>query len=93
MIKPFRDYVVLEKVPEEKQVGGIILATSKDNDSALATVVAVGPGYTTKEGQKIEVEAKVGQKVIYKKYSVTDYVENGNKFMLIKDSDILAVVE
>ena len=94
MIKPLRYYVVLEKLPEEKKIGSIIIASSKtDNDSAIATVIAVGPGYTDKEGHKIVVEAKVGQKVIYKKYSTTDYEEGGKKLMLIRDEDILAVVD
>ncbi len=93
MIRPLRDYVVLEKVPEEKKIGGIIIATAKENESALASVVAVGPGYTDKDGHEVKVEAKVGEKVIYKKYSTTDYEEGGKKLMLIKDSDILAVVE
>ncbi len=93
MLRPLRDYVVLEKIPEEKKIGGIILATNHDNDSAVATVIAVGPGYTDNEGHVINVEAKVGEKVIYKKYSTTDYEENGRKLMLIQDKDILAVVE
>lgn len=93
MIKPLRDYVVLEKVPEEKKVGSIILATAKDNESALATVIAVGPGYTDKDGHEIKVEVKVGEKVIYKKYSTTDYEDQGRKLMLIKDQDIIAVVD
>ena len=93
MIKPLRDYVVLEKVPEEKKIGGIIIATSHENKSAVANVIAVGPGYTNEEGHKIEVQAKVGDRVIYKKYSTTDYEENGKKLMLIQDKDILAIVE
>ena len=43
MVQPLRDYVLLEKVPDEKKVGKIILATANENESALATVVAVGP--------------------------------------------------
>lgn len=93
MIKPLRDYVVLEKVPEEKKIGGIIIATSHDNESAVANVIAVGPGYTNEEGHEIKVQAHVGDRVIYKKYSTTDYEEAGKKFMLIQDKDILAVVE
>ncbi len=93
MIKPLRDYVVLEKVPEEKKVGGIIIATSHDNESALAKVIAVGPGYTNEDGKDIKVQAEIGQKVIYKKYSTTDYEEAGKKYMLIQDKDILAVVD
>ncbi len=93
MIKPLRDYVVLEKIPEEKKIGGIIIATSHENESAVANVIAVGPGYTNEEGHEIKVQAKVGDRVIYKKYSTTDYEENGKKLMLIQDKDILAIVE
>lgn len=93
MIRPLRDYVVLEKIPEEKKVGSIILASAKDNESAVANVVAVGPGYTDKDGHEIKVEVKVDDKVVYKKYSTTDYEDHGRKFMLIKDSDIIAVVD
>lgn len=95
MIKPLRDYVVLEKVPVEKKVGGIILTSQEDKDSDLAVVVAIGPGYKNEKGEKIEVEAKVGQRVLYKKYSTTDYEDkiNNKKYVLIKDSDILAIVD
>ncbi len=93
MLKPLRDYVVLEKVPEEKEIGGIIIATSHDNDSAVAKVIAVGPGYVTNEGVEVKVQAQVSQKVVYKKYSTTDYEEGGKKLMLIQDKDILAIVE
>lgn len=93
MIKPLRDYVVLEKMPEEKQIGGIIIATSKENESAVAKVIAVGPGYTNEKGYEIKVAAQVGDKVIYKKYSTTDYEESGKKLMLIQDKDIIAVVD
>lgn len=93
MIKPLRDYVVLEKVPEEKKVGSIIIASSHENESALANVIAVGPGYTDPDGHKISVEVKVGDKVIYKKYSTTDFEEGGRKLMLIKDQDIIAVAD
>jgi len=93
MIKPLRDYVVLEKVPEEKEVGGIIIATKHDNDSAVAKVIAVGPGYVNEDGHKVEVQSKIGDKVIYKKYSTTDFEDNGRKLMLIQDKDILAVLD
>lgn len=93
MIKPLRDYVVLEKLPEEKKVGSIFVATATDKDSACAKVVAVGPGTVDEKGNKVSVVAKVGELVIYKKYSTTDYEDHGHKFMLIQDKDIIAVVD
>ena len=93
MVQPLRDYVLLEKVPDEKKVGKIIIATSNSNESALATVVAVGPGYVDEKGKEVKVLVKVGDKVVYKKYSTTDYEENNKKYMLIQDKDILAIVK
>ena len=93
MVEPLRDYVVLEKVPDEKKVGKIIIATANDNESAVATVIAVGPGYKNDEGNEVKVNVKVGQKVIYKKYSTTDFEENGKKLMIVQDKDILAIVK
>lgn len=93
MIKPLRDYVVLEKLPEEKKVGSIFVATATDKDSACAKVVSVGPGTVDEKGNKVEIHVKAGQLVIYKKYSTTDYEEKGHKFMLIQDKDIIAIVD
>lgn len=93
MIRPLRDYVVLEKVPDEKKVGSIIIASTKENESALAVVIAVGPGYIDEKGREVKVESKIGDKVLYKKYSTTDYEENGRKLLLVRDCDILAVIE
>lgn len=93
MVQPLRDYVLLEKVPDEKKVGKIIIATSTENESALATVKAVGPGYVNDNGKEVKVTVKVGDKVIYKKYSTTDYEEDGKKLMLVQDKDILAIVK
>lgn len=93
MIKPLRDYVVLEKLPEEKKIGSILVATPADKDSACAKVIAVGPGTVDEKGKKVEVTVKVNQLVIFKKYSTTDFEEKGHKYMIIQDKDILAIVD
>ena len=94
MIKPLRDYVVLEKLPEEKKVGSIIIATAKDNESAVANVIAVGPGYTDKDGNKVTVEVKVGDKVIFNEgYAVRKEKLDGEEVLIMSENDILAVVE
>ena len=92
MIKPLSDYVVLEKVPNEKKVGSIVL-TSEKKQGNVATVIAVGPGKRNEKGELLPISVKTGAKVIYRAYSGTDYEEEGHKYLLLKNEDILAVLE
>ena len=92
MIKPLSDYVVLEKVPSEKKVGSIVL-TSEKKQGNVATVIAVGPGKRNEKGELLPISVKTGEKVIYREYSGTDYEEEGHKCLLLKNEDILAVLE
>ncbi len=92
MIKPLADYVVLEKVPSEKKVGSIVL-TSEKKQGNVATVVAIGPGKKDEKGNLAPITVKVGERVIYREYSGTDYEEEGKKYLLLKNEDILAIVE
>lgn len=93
MIKPLNDYLLIEKAPNEKKVGSIILASEKKTGN-VATVVALGPGKKDKDGKRVPIEGlKEGDKVIYREYSGTDYEEGDRKYLLIKAEDILAVLE
>lgn len=92
MIKPLRDYVVLEGDPEEREVGGLIIK-SKENDNGIATVVAVGPGEKDEKGNLIPLDVKVGDRVLFKKYSTNDYKEGDRKLLVIRAEDIIAIVE
>ncbi|MBQ4255666.1 MAG: co-chaperone GroES [Bacilli bacterium] len=92
MIKPLHDHVLLEKLPNEKKVGSIVLTTEKKVGN-VATVIAVGEGKLDEKGNLRKVSVKVGEKVIYREYAGTDYEDNGHKYLLLKDEDILAVVE
>ena len=92
MIKSLSDYVVLEKVPSEKKVGSIVL-TSEKKQGNVATVIAVGPGKRNEKGELLPISVKTGEKVIYREYSGTDYEEEGHKYLLLKNEDILAVLE
>ncbi len=91
MIRPLLDYVLLEKEPSEKRAGSIIL-TSEKKTGNVARVIAVGPG-KIEDGKVIPMTLKAGEKVIYRDYSGTDYEEDGKKYLLIKEEDILAVIE
>ena len=92
MIKPLNDNLLLEKVPSEKKVGSIIL-TKEEKAGNVATIVAVGPGKTLESGKFVPTTLKEGQRAIYREYSGTDYEEDGHKYILIKEEDILAVIE
>jgi chaperonin GroES len=93
MIKPLFDYVVLQTQKAEKKVGSIILATEDKSRSNVATVVAVGPGKKDKNGNLQEIAVKVGDRVLYKEYSTTEYKEGDDKFLLVKSEDIIGIIE
>ncbi len=93
-IKPLGDRVVVKLVEaEEKTKTGIFLTASAQEKPQVAEVVAVGPGAHTEEGKLIPMEVKVGDKVITSKYSGTEVKVDGVEYTIVKQSDILAVVE
>lgn len=93
MIKPLHDYVVLQPKAAEKKVGSIILASEDKNKSNVATVVAVGPGKKDEKGNLVPMSVKIGDRVLYKEYSTTDYKEGDDKYLLVRDEDIIGIVD
>ena len=91
MIQPLADNILLEKKPSEKKVGSIIL-TSEKKVGNVGTVIAVGPGKTLESGKLVVPSLKVGTEVIYREYAGTEYEEDGRKYLLIREEDILAVI-
>lgn len=92
-IKPLADRVVLKSVElEETTKGGIILAASAQEKPQVAEVVAVGPGGVI-DGKDIKMYVKVGDKVITSKYSGTEVKIDDVEYVIVRQSDILAVVE
>ena len=93
-IKPLADRVVVKLVEaEEKTKTGILLTASAQEKPQIAEVVAVGPGAYTDEGKLIPMEIKVGDKVITGKYSGTEVKMDGVEYTIVKQSDVLAIVE
>ena len=87
-IKPLADRVLVEpQAAEEKTASGIIIPDSAKEKPQRGTVVAAGPG--TKD-EKMEV--KVGDKVLYGKYSGTDVTIEGKDYLIVRESDILAII-
>ena len=93
-IKPLSDRVVVKLVEaEEKTKTGILLTASAQEKPQIAEVVAVGPGAYSEDGKLIPMEVKVGDKVITSKYSGTEVKMDGAEYTIVKQSDVLAIVE
>ena len=92
-LKPLGDRVVVKFTQaEEKTKGGIILTASAQEKPQVAEVVAVGPGGTV-DGKEVTMLVKKGQKVIYSKYAGTEVKIDGEELLIVRQSDILAVIE
>ena len=93
MIKPLEDRVLLKmKDAEETTKSGIILSSGSQEKPQIAEVIACGPG-KVEDGKKIEMNIKVGDKVITSKYSGTEIKYEGEEYIIVKESDILAIVD
>ena len=93
-LKPLGDRVVIEPFEEEadKSSGGIYIPDTAKEKPQQGKVVAAGPGRTTDEGKTIALAVKVDDTVVYSKYAGTEYTEDGTDYLIVRESDILAVV-
>lgn len=92
-LKPLADRVVLKMVEaEETTKSGIILTTAAQEKPQVAEVVEVGPGGMV-DGNEVEMIVKIGDKVVTNKYSGTEIKLDGTEYVIVKQSDILAIVE
>lgn len=91
-LKPLGDRVVVEPSEgEEKTPSGIVLPDSAQEKPQEGKVIAVGDG-RVEDGKKIAPEVKVGDKVIYSKYGGTEIKNNGTDYLILRESDILAII-
>ncbi len=92
-IKPLADRVVIKMTEaEETTKSGIILAGNAKEKPQIAVVIAVGPGGMV-DGKEVAMTVKVGDKVLTSKYSGTEVKCDGEEYIIVKQSDILAIVE
>lgn len=92
-IKPLSDRVVIKMIEsEEKTKSGIILTGSAKEKPQIAEVLEVGPGGIV-DGNKVDMQLKVGDKVIFSKYSGTEVKIQGTEYIILRESDVLAIVE
>ncbi len=96
-LKPLGDRVIVEPLEEEVQTfagGQLILPDTAREKPQQGKVLAVGPGRRDEEGKRIPMEVKVGDVVVYAKYSGTTFkTRDGKELLILKESDILAIVE
>lgn len=91
-IKPLADRVVVKALPmEEKTKSGIIMPDTAKEKPQEGEVVAVGPGKVEK-GERVALDVKVGDRVIYSKYAGTEIKLDGEEYLILRESDILAIM-
>lgn len=94
MLKPLGDRVIAKALEaEEKTAGGIVLPDSAKEKPQEAEIIAVGPGTQMDSGKISPMDVKVGQKVIYGKYSGTEIKIGAEEYIILRQEDILAIVE
>ncbi len=92
-IKPLADRVVVRALEESEQMsGGLYIPDTAKEKPQQGEVMAVGPGKLSDEGARLEPDVEVGQTVLYGKYSGTEVTVEGEEYLILRESDILAVL-
>ncbi|WP_434121946.1 co-chaperone GroES [Salinicoccus roseus] len=94
MLKPLGNRVVIDLTQKEETTkSGIILTESAKEKPQEGTVVAVGPGKVLDNGRRVELEVKEGDRVVYSKFAGTELKHDDKDYLVLADTDILAVIE
>lgn len=93
-LKPLADRVVIKPMDDQASTsaGGIIIPDTAKEKPQQGKVVAAGPGRTTDDGVVVKMGVKKGDTVVYSKYAGTEYLSGGTEYLIVRESDILAVV-
>ncbi len=93
-IRPLNDRILVKRLEEEeKTAGGIIIPDSAKEKPAEGEIVAVGPGKMNDAGDRAAMDVKVGDRVLFSKYGGTDVKLDGDDFLIMREDDILGVIE
>ena len=91
MLKPYGDRILVKPMPEEeKSAGGILLPDSAKERPQSGEVIAVGPG-KIEDGKRLAMEIKAGDTIVYSKYGGTEIKVDGEDYLILKESDVLAI--
>jgi chaperonin GroES len=93
-LKPLGDRVVVKPIEQDEvTVGGIMLPDTAKEKPQKGEILAVGPGVRNDAGERVELDVEVGDTVLYAKYAGTEIKLDGEKVLVLRESDILAIVE
>jgi chaperonin GroES len=93
-VQPLADRVVVEPLEETEEMrGGLYIPDTAKEKPQQGTVIAVGPGRISDEGERLPVELEEGQRILYGKYSGTEVNIDGHDLLIIKESDVLAIID
>ena len=93
-LKPLADRVIVKPAPaEEKTKGGLYIPDTGKEKPQYGEVVAVGPGKVADSGQVLEMQVAVGKNVLYGKYSGTEVTVEGEDYLIMRESDIFAILD
>ncbi len=93
-IQPLHDYILVKRF-EEKEVkkGGIIIPDTAKEKPQEGEVIAVGPGKLTEEGKRLPIDVKVGNKILFGKYSGSEVRINDEEFLIMRESEVLGILK
>ena len=92
--RPLHDRVVVKRIEEdERSAGGIIIPDTAKEKPSQGKVVAVGPGTVDESGKKVPLDVKKGNKVLFGKWSGTEVKIDGDELLIMKESDIMGIIE
>jgi len=93
-VRPLADRVLVKRVEEEEvKKSGIIIPDTAKEKPQRGEVIAVGPGRLDEKGQRVPMEVKVGDKVLFSKYAGNEVKIEGEEYLIMREDDILAVIE
>ena len=93
-IRPLQDRVIVQRIEEEEKTkGGIIIPDTAKEKPQEGKVVAVGKGKVNDDGKLLPLSVKAGDKILFGKYSGTEVKLNGNEYLIMREDDILGIVE
>jgi len=93
-IRPLHDRIIVERHEEEtKTAGGIIIPDKKKKKPQQGKVIAVGKGKRTEDGKLLPLDVKVGDKILFGKYAGTEIKIEGKEFLMMREEDVLGVIE
>lgn len=92
-VKPLQDRILVERVEEEETVGGIIIPDTAKEKPQKGKIIGVGPGRKDEKGNLIKIELKPGDTVLFNKYAGTEIKVEGKEFLLMREDDVMALVD